>query len=283
MTALDFMRAILADPDDDTPRLAYADFLDENAVSVECPRCHGAGWYDREQGDSEMSCRTCYGTGSVSDGQGERAEFIRLQIELALIGGCPTGSNEPFSSIFCRIGDVGCRRCTIRRRERELLQAHYRDWWPQGFEPNRGYSFKVEPPRVTLITGDGHWCNAVTRRGFVEILTCTAADWLDNADKLSWWPGEKCRECEDGQSLRHLSRNSNGWFSVRAICPTCHGTGERPCQPTAQPVREVRLTTFPQWALWFEPHEDHTPETTRVAHLRQLKRQWDFIDFSLPD
>ena len=41
--------AILADPDDDTVRLAYADWLDEN-------------------------------------GQSERAEFIRVQIELARLG-----------------------------------------------------------------------------------------------------------------------------------------------------------------------------------------------------
>ena len=49
-----FLRTILADPDDDAPRLIYADWLDEN-------------------GDSD------------------RAEFIRLQVRLASYAGTDPG------------------------------------------------------------------------------------------------------------------------------------------------------------------------------------------------
>src|SRR5262245_9446403 len=68
-----FLRAIVADPGDDTPRLVYADWLDEH-------------------------------------GQPDRAEFIRTQVELA------RGIAE------------AARRESLRRRERELLLAHEREW-----------------------------------------------------------------------------------------------------------------------------------------------------------
>jgi uncharacterized protein (TIGR02996 family) len=75
-----FLRAVLADPEDDAPRLIYADWLDE-------------------QGD------------------GDRAEFIRVQ--------CAVARLDP---------DEG-RRADLRRRERDLLRRHEVDWagWLGGF------------------------------------------------------------------------------------------------------------------------------------------------------
>jgi uncharacterized protein (TIGR02996 family) len=68
-----FLRAIGAAPADDAPRLVYADWLDEH-------------------------------------GQPERAEFIRVQCELA------------------RPGGERMRRTELRLRERELLAEHGEDW-----------------------------------------------------------------------------------------------------------------------------------------------------------
>lgn len=84
---------ILAHPDDDTPRLVYADYLDErDTVSVPCPKCV-KGWTVipyREDGDGDVSgggfgyCPACHGTGSAPDtANADRAEFIRVQCELA--------------------------------------------------------------------------------------------------------------------------------------------------------------------------------------------------------
>jgi len=71
-----FLRAILADPDDDAPRLIYADWLDEN-------------------------------------GDADRAEFIRLQVQLARLS-----HSDP---------DWG----PLSARSHELKQARYMEWLNQ--------------------------------------------------------------------------------------------------------------------------------------------------------
>jgi uncharacterized protein (TIGR02996 family) len=89
-----FVQAICENPDDDTPRLVYADWLDEH-------------------GDSD------------------RAEFIRVQVRLA--GGDTKGIAR------------------LRRRERELLLAHEREWSaPLHGIVRRARFFRGFPERVTL-------------------------------------------------------------------------------------------------------------------------------------
>src|SRR5215472_2931540 len=68
-----FLQAIIEKPDDDGVRLIYADWLEEN-------------------------------------GQPERAEFIRLQIESALLA------------------SVGLQREGCLAREKDLLRRHGKDW-----------------------------------------------------------------------------------------------------------------------------------------------------------
>jgi uncharacterized protein (TIGR02996 family) len=68
-----FIQAVLAAPDDDTPRLVYADFLEEH-------------------------------------GEPERAEFIRVQCQLAHL---PQGDSQ---------------RAELEARERVLLAEHEADW-----------------------------------------------------------------------------------------------------------------------------------------------------------
>ena len=110
-----FLAAILDSPDDDTPRLVYADWLEEN-------------------------------------GQEARAEFIRVQCELARLEGYECKCGGLFAC-------AGCARFihrggnSLRRRERELLA-----------DP----AVTPAQPHVSAVT----W-----RRGFVESITCTAADW----------------------------------------------------------------------------------------------------------
>src|SRR6516162_306803 len=68
-----FLATILERPDDDAPRLVFADWLEEH-------------------------------------GESARAEFIRVQIELA------AGPSEAH------------RRSFLKRREKDLLQAHRKEW-----------------------------------------------------------------------------------------------------------------------------------------------------------
>lgn len=75
------LEAIIREPDDDTPRLVYADWLDENSAEDRvCTTCRGDG---NGYGGGKYAvltkgaCPTCRGVGRVSDGRRKRAEFIR--------------------------------------------------------------------------------------------------------------------------------------------------------------------------------------------------------------
>jgi uncharacterized protein (TIGR02996 family) len=93
------LRALLAQPDDDTLRLAMADWLDEHD-------------------------------------QPARAEFIRIQIELA------------------RGVDDRARRMALELRQRDLLIAHEKEWTSRIVE--------------LLDCKPGEWSAAVFHRGFIE-------------------------------------------------------------------------------------------------------------------
>lgn len=133
------LRGVLENPASDRHRLVYADALDEA-------------------------------------GQGERAEFIRVQCELAKADGCECLAKFP------------CRYCQLRRREDELARSRHMDDWL----PVREYIWFAEHDR-------GGWCvcvgstdrakpfqySAVFRRGFVEeVSDMPAADWLRHGNAI---------------------------------------------------------------------------------------------------
>lgn len=75
---------VIAYPADDMPRLVYADYLEETATRSMCEACDGTGEVPTERGRIKV-CSACT-LGYVSDGRAERAEFIRVQCELASMG-----------------------------------------------------------------------------------------------------------------------------------------------------------------------------------------------------
>ena len=131
-----FLAAVRAAPDDDLPRLVYADWLDEH-------------------------------------GEADRAEFIRVQCELAGLacevpGYCSDG--------FGKCGS--CYRLDDLRRHAGVLYGEHGDAW----HPADGMEWT--------------W-----RRGFVEVVRCTADRWVRHADAVlarhpvrrvmfSEWPDE---------------------------------------------------------------------------------------------
>ncbi len=123
-----FIRMILAHPDDDGPRLVYADWLEE-------------------------------------EGEADRAEFIRIQIESATIR--HNGTEE----------DAECQTCALikplKERERELFEQS-----PQ--------THSWLGPVLDLVPMSAEWMPLLNwfRRGFVESVTCIAADWLTHADEI---------------------------------------------------------------------------------------------------
>jgi uncharacterized protein (TIGR02996 family) len=112
------LRAICENPDDDTPRLVFADWLDEH-------------------------------------GEPERAEFIRVQIELA---GLPDGKKKQKQ----------------QAREKELLDAHKQEWT----EPLKEFrASRTEHP-----ARNEDFC--IFRRGFVEGISSDGAILVEQGERL---------------------------------------------------------------------------------------------------
>ncbi len=134
MTATDdgtlLLRAILDNPAEDTPRLVFADWLEEN-------------------------------------GQGERAEFIRVQCEIARLEGW-TGGCDPVGEDAC-ITDESYR---LRNHAKAMLECHSHEW------------FALPPVHVPEPAYFAQWWGDV-QRGFRHRLTCTAEAWLRVADAIT--------------------------------------------------------------------------------------------------
>lgn len=119
-TRRDLLAAIAREPDDDVLRLAFADWLDEQGDKrVKCPvsTCGnpGVGW------DGFYRCRRCDGTGTILDASDrDRAELIRVQIELAALGhpAAPIGTTP--RSVNSRWDKIE----SLQTRESALLRAH---------------------------------------------------------------------------------------------------------------------------------------------------------------
>lgn len=87
--------AVCDRPDDDTPRLVYADWCDDNDGMAECGWCRGTG-EDRKPGPFPTGtgityeyvgplgpCPRCKGARGVPNGLAARAAFVRAQVKLA--------------------------------------------------------------------------------------------------------------------------------------------------------------------------------------------------------
>lgn len=154
-----FLDAICASPGDDAPRLIFADWLEEH-------------------------------------GECERAEFIRIQLELA---------NHPRQVEWLRQMPIeqwsGCevegrllkRLVIARRRERELFRlSGPAGWWGDlpGAYRSTGDDLRIE-------TANG-WSFGV-RRGFVASIRCTLAQWCDRPCEYGYGPlpgrHENCTRC----------------------------------------------------------------------------------------
>jgi uncharacterized protein (TIGR02996 family) len=159
-----FIRAIRAHPDDDLPRLVYADFLDE-------------------RGDSA------------------RAEFVRVQIELARL----------------RPGDRGPRKA-LEARERALLAAHHERWEASVRADAEEWRFD---------------------RGFIGQITTSAARFIAHSEALlrehpitgvhfaeSWEDIVRLAQCPGFGELRHAHfvHNQLGADEVMTLVQSPHLT-----------------------------------------------------------
>ncbi len=134
-----FLASIIETPSDDTPRLIYADWLEE-------------------QSDPALNAR---------------GEFIRVQVELAqsILLSKKELKAETFPGQAALHHQGAPRRLALVQRERELLNG-------------RAWGWAGKALRDAAVAGT-HWQDAlVFRRGFIDEIICTAADFLQHADAL---------------------------------------------------------------------------------------------------
>jgi uncharacterized protein (TIGR02996 family) len=182
------LRAILADPADDTARLVYADALDEADTWPACPACSGIGirgttWSLRYTGHDYREvvdrdrCSRCRGTGRASDGRAARAEFIRLQIGLVRLERIIEG--HPGDDVSRRADD---KADAIRRRERELLSVHGRGWVPR--KAVYGEMWKLDGTTFSFNFGNGLAESWTFSRGFIGKASCVFGVWQEHGPAL---------------------------------------------------------------------------------------------------
>ncbi len=246
MTSTDeaaFIRAVCLNPADDTARLVYADWLEEQGGDRECgcARLAGAGY-----GTPKRACPACSGTGRVSNGFAERAEFIRVQVELEKMRLDNDGKYP-----MCLPNHGPLCQCTLRRRERELLAQHWGQW----------------RPAILSTVGDTIVCRNLVpeaddvpmagdvaiefRRGFVYSVSAPLAVLF----------GGPCGVC-NGVSPRVQLMGADGPSAV-LNCPDCSGTGTTPGVAAelwrSQPVQRMALVGKEPygpdendgWCSWF--------------------------------
>jgi uncharacterized protein (TIGR02996 family) len=250
------LRAALADPADDAPRLAYADWLEENDTEVPCPWCRAAEPRPRvchrcrvpvrdshehhsgEDYDGTWSCNRvdacprCDGTGRERGNRREHAEFIRVQVELARLRGRK-------DSLGRNVGHLNSHKIgPLMDREQALhTSANLIRWGPDSALWAAGLKL---PTCSTPEPMPGHvWMRF--ERGFVAEVAMPTATFV----------GGLCGECG--------GRGTVGTLGGTMGCPRCatshdtrgHGraVGVAAALFGCQPVTAVRLVDR-------EPHHD---------------------------
>lgn len=275
-----FLTAIRQRPNDPLPRLVYADFLDENAghAWLPCPSCGkyvgdpespwgGEPGYRPERDPASgrheggwANCKTCNAEGhskagfvwadngfaieaalqrvlaepdegrhrlayadAVEGTDPERAEFVRVQVELAGIDTAADAPGRLVRQIADRIGsppvcvlveDEGRYR-RLRRRERELLGV------PASDRLSRPIHFSGVPCmrcnwHVPIPHGGFSW---MFRKGFVDWINCSAADFFRHAEaitdatplrevRLTTWPECNAVRVGDYVGLQFVGRET---------------------------------------------------------------------------
>lgn len=252
---LGFLSAICGQPGDDTARLVYADWLQDH-------------------------------------GHDQRAEFIRVQVELArLLEAQPDreeksiGGGPKFSCPECRALPVNvyCRLHELEQREEELLEES---------DTADGNWIQWLPVSIPLVLQSHPYAAINMRarfaRGFVSEVTCTATDWLRHADAVFWHPSQtvECPTCREPR-VRDQFGIAMAFDPVAGFydtCRSCRGTGvaPRPCPATAQPVRAVALTACADWDAFCLDHAFSVLNTTgRIGGGVWSSPKWPGIEFAL--
>lgn len=276
-----FIRAIRQRPNDPLPRLIFADWLDENTGDVPAPpglsHLEGAGGrfsngfaiesaLQRVLAEPDEDRHRLAYADAVQGTDPERAEFVRVQVELAGIDKAADAPGRLVRRIADQIGsphvcvlveDEG-RYKRLRRRERELFGV------PASDRLSRPIHFSGVPCmrcnwHEPIPHGGFSW---MFRRGFVDWIDCSATDFFRHAAsitdatplrevRLTSWPEfDFFRQLEpnDGSEPRETAWKFIGSAAYRSLdYPDC-----------VQDRREIRVDVllgiqFPRIKFEFPP------------------------------
>lgn len=301
------LASVLASPEDDLTRLVLADWLDEHSaaeyaefirVQCELARLTDAGWR------GEVITRA---SKSISD-YGDKVFALRRREQILydtighkiieelglawddntlcslLLDGQPPVNGEENRNLVESV-NFSNRQFTLRRGFVSTVVCDWRTW--AGGECGRCGGHRIIP-RAEVGGSDDmvHWdddpCPDCSGTGRTEGIASQLV-------RLS----DPCEKCE-GAGYIHWYEGDRG---PKLKCPYCtDGRVLRPVQPGMHPIREVRLTDWPQ----FEPRPGgDTYEDTRfmvageVVTLRRdqlgtgekvlLETRWPGITFHLPE
>ncbi len=186
----------------DTPRLVYADFLEER-------------------------------------GEVDRAEFVRVQVELARIGHHHPAADRAALEQPDR-KDLQCECHELRRRELwvsigvDLFNSScivFDHHTVKQFTSGTGFSIR----RVGGGSDEVHWS-----RGFISSVTCSWADWLRHHERLYWSPGQTVEcTCRPGH-VGWCYRCKNAFVRGRIPRPLTDDLAA-----TCQPLEVVHFSSIP--------------------------------------
>lgn len=203
MTNLALLQTIIEHPDDDVPRLMFAD--------------------------------------AVEDEQPERCAFIRCQVELASLNGADISEspvNPEHRAIDSRKSELRRRERELWGSwpDTNDMRAKIREECPALAEwvilPESLVSWRENVDRLAAVS-----------RGFVSQIRCSWSDLLRVAPSLLWWRGssDECRTC-DGRGKDAYVIGAFGPFP-NGCPHCNGGRIPRPMPPTAQPIQLVRLSS----------------------------------------
>lgn len=234
-TADEFIAKIIEMPGDDTPRLAYADWLSEN-------------------------------------GDDDRGDFIQAQVKLSK---WKDGEHCPECGLHWRFGQSGldggkgsiyhCNNdhtwhqvdhADLQQRERELLAAHFGDWITiPGWEllntlTSGGAEFWGPNTAPNAMKVNAHINRIEFVRGFVESVRCPVMTWMGETcfcRGRAWDQPDPCHRC-------HGSGRTGG--IAKAVCGSHPITA---CAPTDRKPYHVVSSDF--WRWWcFRNESEALPE-----------------------
>lgn len=249
------LRDVLAHPDEDWPRLIYADRLEAGGdesratfIRVQIALADAGKWADPQ-------CR-------------ERHEERCVRASGLPSGGSFVDENATFERKF-----LACGRC--RWALREALRVHERE-----LEIEYGVGWRIG---YSLSNGGVSYPPCEFHRGFIEVVTLSAANWLGGTC------GNHCFE-----SPNNPGRWVVGGNLELVKCPACDGSGRLPGHAAAlraaTPLKRVRLMTTPEpieMLRLAQTHDLHatgemTYENRNRWYVQLLAAEFPGLEFELP-